>query len=200
MSTPAEKTNPVKRSMGGLLKARRAELKLTLQEIADRSGLSAAFLSQVERAKATPSIVSLISIAKALETDIHYFITPPAAKSMVRRADQPEIIDIDSPVTYTRLDADIRNQRMNALIMDLPPKTQLPVVHRDEGEDFFYVLEGEVEQTIGDNVFNLSKGDSAHHNTQVDHSVRNKSSKVAKLIWVGTPVIFPATDETQVVD
>lgn len=200
MSTSTVKSNPVKRSMGGLLKARRAEFKLTLQEIADRSGLSAAFLSQVERGKATPSIVSLISIAKALETDIHYFITPPAAKSMVRRANQPEMIDIDSPVTYTRLDADIRNQRMNALIMELPPNTELPVVHRDEGEDFFFVLEGEVEQTIGDNVFILRKGDSAHHNTQVDHSVRNKSRKAAKLIWVGTPVIFPPTDETQVVD
>lgn len=200
MSITRGKTSPVKRSMGGLLKARRAELKLTLQEVADRSGLSAAFLSQVERAKATPSIVSLISIAKALETDIHYFITPPAAKSMVRRADQPEILDIDSPVTYTRLDADIRNQRMNALVMELPSNTELPVVHRDEGEDFFYVLEGQVEQSIGDNVFILRKGDSAHHNTQVDHSVRNKSGKVAKLLWVGTPVIFPPTDETQVVD
>jgi len=196
----ARTSNPLKRSMGGLLKARRVELKMTLQEISSRSGLSAAFLSQVERGKATPSIVSLISIAKALETDINYFIKPPAAKSLVRRGSKPEYIDIDSPVKYVRLDTDIRNQRMNALMMELPPNTQLPTVHRDEGEDFFYVLEGEVEQTIGDMVFVLRKGDCAHHNTQVDHSVRNKSKKKARLIWVGTPVIFPATEDTQVVD
>ena len=60
-----------------------------------------------------------------------------------------------------------------------------------EGEDFFYVLEGEVEQSIGDKVFTLKQGDSAHHNTQVDHSVVNNSAKVAKLIWVGTPLLFP---------
>ena len=67
------------------------------------------------------------------------------------------------------------------------------------GEDFFYVLEGEVEQTIGDEVFTLRQGDSAHHNTQVDHSVINRSKRLARLLWVGTPVQFPArgqSDET----
>ncbi len=189
------KQNTVKRTIGSLLKARRSECGLTLQEIADRSGLSAAFISQVERGKATPSIVSLINLAKALDTDIHYFITPPAATSLVRRADEPEFIEIDSPVRYRRLDAQIRNQRMNALLMEIPPATALPVVHREEGEDFFYVLEGEVEQTIGDEVFTLRKGDSAHHNTQVDHSVMNKSRRVAKLLWVGTPVLFPTSPD-----
>lgn len=191
MATQANALNPIKRSIGSLLKARRLELGLTLQELAARSELSAAFLSQAERGKATPSIVSLINMAKALETDIHYFITPPVPTSLVRRADDPQYIDLDSPVVYKRLDAEIRNQRMNALIMEIPPATELPVVHREEGEDFFYVLEGEVEQRIGDKVFTLREGDSAHHNTQIDHDVTNKSKKTAKLLWVGTPVLFP---------
>lgn len=190
MPAQAKKSNPVKRTIGSLLKARRTELGLTLQETARRAELSAAFLSQAERGKATPSIVSLINIAKALDTDIHYFVTPPAPTSLVRRADEPEYVEIDSPVTYRRLDAEIRNQRMNALLMEIPPGTALPVVHREEGEDFFYVLEGEVEQSIGDKTFVLHAGDSAHHNTQVDHDVVNKSDRVAKLIWVGTPVLF----------
>ncbi len=192
MKANAKRTNPVKRTIGSLLKARRLTQELTLQELADRSELSAAFLSQAERGKATPSIVSLINIAKALETDIHYFITPPAPTSLVRRADNPQYIDIDSPVVYKRLDAEIRNQQMNALIMEIPPGTALPVVHREEGEDFFYVLQGEVEQSIGDKVFTLRQGDSAHHNTQVDHDVVNKSKRIAKLLWVGTPVLFPS--------
>jgi len=191
MNTSRKVANPVKRSIGRLIKAKRIELKLTLQELAERSELSAAFLSQAERSKATPSIVSLINIAKALDTDIHHFITPPTPTSLVRRADDPQFIDIDSPVVYKRLDAEIRNQQMNALIMEIPPGTALPVVHREEGEDFFYVLEGEVEQRIGDKVFRLQKGDSAHHNTQFDHDVLNESKKVAKLLWVGTPVLFP---------
>ena len=193
MSSQPKRASSFERSIGGLLKARRLELGLTLQELAERAELSAAFLSQSENGKATPSIVSLINIAKALQTDINYFVTPPAPKSLVRRANDPQYIDIDSPVVYKRLDAEIRNQQMNALIMEIPPETKLPVVHREEGEDFFYVLEGQVEQSIGDKVFTLKKGDSAHHNTQVDHDVHNKSKKVAKLLWVGTPVLFPSS-------
>lgn len=189
--SPVKQSNSVKRSIGSLLKGRRLEMGLTLQELAERSELSAAFLSQAERGKATPSIVSLINIAAALETDIHYFVTPPAPTSLVRRADDPQYIDIDSPVVYKRLDTQIRNQKMNALLMEMPPEVALPVVHRAEGEDFFYVIEGEIEQTIGGKSFTLRAGDSTHHNTQVDHSVVNKSGKIAKLLWVGTPLIFP---------
>ncbi|MFK8049633.1 MAG: helix-turn-helix domain-containing protein [Halioglobus sp.] len=195
MSIELKRPSTFERSIGGLLKARRLELGLTLKELAERAELSAAFLSQSENGKATPSIVSLINIAKALETDINYFVTPPAPTSLVRRANDPQYIEIESPVVYKRLDAQIRNQQMNALIMEIPPQTRLPVVHREEGEDFFYVLEGQVEQRIGDKVFTLKKGDSAHHNTQVDHDVHNKSAKVAKLLWVGTPVLFPSSLE-----
>lgn len=186
-------TDTFKRSIGGLLKARRLELSLTLQELAERSELSAAFLSQAERGKATPSIISLISIAAALDTDINYFLTPPEAKSLVRRAKDPRYVDIDSPVIYKRLDAQLRNQKMNALLMEIPSGTELPGAHRREGEDFFYVISGEVEYVVGDETFALKKGDAAHHNTQIDHKVTNKSGKVAKLLWVGTPVLFPSS-------
>jgi uncharacterized cupin superfamily protein len=57
-------------------------------------------------------------------------------------------------------------------------------------------LEGEVEQTIGDKVFTLKQGDSAHHNTQVDHAVINKSKVTARLLWVGTPVLFPPSNDS----
>jgi transcriptional regulator with XRE-family HTH domain len=190
-------TESFKRAIGGLLKAKRKEMGLTLQELAERSELSAAFLSQAERGKATPSIVSLINIAAALETDIHYFLTPPEPTSLVRRADDPRFVDIDSPVVYRRVDAQIRNQKMNALLMEIPPGTGLPAVHRGEGEDFFYVIEGEVDYGLGEEVFTLREGDSAHHNTQIDHTVVNKSGKVARLLWVGTPVLFPSSLDTE---
>ncbi len=191
MSQFAQHSDPVKRSLGALLRARRQERGLTLQELSERASLSAAFISQAERGKATPSIVSLINLAKALDTDIHYSLTPPAPGQLVRRGDHPEYIDIDSPVTFCRLDAEIRNQQMSALKLELPAGTELPTVSRETGEDFFYVLEGEVEQMLGDEVFTLRAGDSAHHNTQVNHNVRNVSGASAVLIWVGTLVLFP---------
>lgn len=189
----ANAASSIRRSLGALLRARRVQLDLTLEELARRAGLSAAFLSQAERGRATPSIVSLINIASALETDINYFLTPPSPTSMVRRAANPQKISIDSPVEYTRLDTPMSNQLMNAVIMDIPPGTKLPSVHRSEGEDFFYVLNGEVEMTLGAETFTLGPGDSVHLNSQVDHNAINRGTSSARLLWVGTPVIFPTT-------
>lgn len=193
----AKKSNSLKRSLGAMLRARRKELGMTLTDLAEKAELSAAFISQAERGKATPSIVSLINIAKALDTDINYFITPPAPTTLVKRADKPQYLDIESPVTYTRLDSNIRNQQMNILMMTIPPGTSLPVVHREKGEDFFYILEGEIQQIIGGDVFTLKKGDSAHHNTQVDHSCSNISDEDCVLLWAGTPILFPVTNTSE---
>lgn len=190
MNQEARKKEQFKNSVGSLIRARRRELNMTLQETAEKAELSAAFLSQAERGKATPSIVSLINIATALDTDIHYFITPPKASELVRRHNDPEYLDVDSPIGYRRLDSEIRNQKMSALLMEIPAGVHLPEVHRSEGEDFFYVIEGEVEQSIGGQTFTLKRGDSAHHNTQVDHAMKNNSSKRAVILWVGTPVLF----------
>src|SRR5271167_2346992 len=85
------------------IRARRRRLGLTLQALADKSGLSAPFLSQVERNHATPSITSLIAIAQALEVDIHYFISPPPPSQVVRRACDPELLHMGSAIRYERL-------------------------------------------------------------------------------------------------
>lgn len=188
------KSMMMRRSLGGLLKAKRQENGLTLQELADRSELSAAFLSQAERGKATPSIVSLINIARALDTDIHYFISPPSPADLVSKGDNPQYLNLDSPISYRVLNAAIPNQQMSALLMEVPPGVELPAVHREHGEDIFYILKGRVEQTIGDRVFQLKAGDCVHMNTQLDHNVVNKGKGAATILWVGTPVLLPSMD------
>jgi transcriptional regulator with XRE-family HTH domain len=193
----AKKKKPgVSSSLGSLLKAKRLEKKLTLQEVAGQAELSASFLSQAERGKATPSVVSLINIAKALDTDIHYFISPPAAASLVSRADEPQYLNIDSPVTYRVLNASLPNQKLSSLLMEIPPGVELPSVHREEGEDVFYVIKGRVEQLIGDKLFNLKAGDCVHMNTQVDHNIVNTGKTTATILWVGTPTLLPDAEPT----
>lgn len=189
------KSDLMRRSIGGLLKAKRVEKGLTLQELADRSELSAAFLSQAERGKATPSVISLLSISKALDTDIQYFISPPTPAKLLSRAAEPQYLELDSPIRYRVLNADIPNQRLSSLLMDIPAGVELPIAHRDEGEDIFFIVFGEIEQEVDGNNFVLTAGDCVHINTQLNHNMINKSNKPAQILWVGTPVIFPAHTE-----
>src|ERR1700719_93033 len=90
-------------SIASAIRARRRRLGFTLQELAEKSGLSAPFLSQVERDQAMPSITSLIAIAQALDVDIHYFISPPPYSQVVRRAAEPEFLETGTSIRYVRL-------------------------------------------------------------------------------------------------
>jgi transcriptional regulator with XRE-family HTH domain len=184
-------TAPAQASVVESLKFRRKELGLTLHEVARRSGLSPAFISLAQRHKAVPSIVSLIALAKALEVSINYFLTPPKIGKILRRAREPEIYPMDSPVTYVRLSAGHRGQMMDSFLFTIPPGPKFPRVHRD-GESFYYVLEGRLQFEVDEDVYELGPGDSLHFNSQHRYAMQNSGSRDVKVLWVGTPPLFPA--------
>ena len=171
------------------VRARRRRLGLTLQELAQTSGLSAPFLSQVERGQATPSITSLIAIARALQVDIHYFINPPPSSQVVRRAKEPEVLETGTPTRYIRLSGAHSERQMEALLMSIPPGTTAPATAR-QGEGFYYVLEGELKVTLGEETFVLGPGDTAHFDQRHSFQMANSGKRMLRMLWVGTPAIF----------
>jgi len=171
------------------IRARRRRLGLTLQELAQKAGLSAPFLSQVERNQATPSITSLISIAQALDVDIHYFINPPPYSEVVRRAADPEFLETGSELRHVRLSGGHAERQMEALLIIIPPNFVAPTTAR-EGEGFYYVLEGKLTVTLGKSTFILGRGDSAHFDQRHAFQMSNAGKSVLRILWVGTPAIF----------
>lgn len=176
-------------SIGIMLNARRKELKMTLQQLADKSGLSAPFISQAERNQTVPSMVSLVKLASALSVDLKYFMEVPHDGSIVHRHNELPVIDMDSPVTYFQMSSDLTNQQMDAILMRIPAGHAFPVDQR-EGEDLLYVLEGELYAEVGDVKTTLVAGDSMHFKSSVVHTAINKSDKDVLLLYVGTPSIF----------
>lgn len=185
----AKKGKPRKIAIGGRIKSRRQELGMTLQALADASGLSAPFLSQAERNQTIPSLVSLSALASALNVEIGYFMEVPKDENIVRRADEPEYIDLDSPVTYRQLSSALPGQMMDAILMTIPPGHRFPIDQRD-GEDFLFVVEGEIVSQVGEVREVLKQGDSMHFRSQTPHSAWNDSDSDVVLLYVGTPTIF----------
>ena len=175
--------------IGGRIRARRQELGLTLQALAQASGLSAPFLSQAERNQTVPSIVSLTALANALGVGISYFMEVPKDEDITHRADHPEVIDIDSPVVYHSLSSALPDRMMDAILMTVPPGHRFPIDQRD-GEDFLFVVKGEIVSRVGDVTSVLKRGDSMHFRSQSPHSAWNDSSENAVLLYVGTPTLF----------
>ena len=182
-------SKPTKIAIGGKIKSRRKELGLTLAGLADASGLSAPFLSQAERNQTVPSLVSLTALARALRVEMSYFMEVPKDENIVRRSSEPEVIDLDSPVTYHQLSSDLPGQMMDAIVMSIPPGHRFPIDQR-EGEDFLFVVEGEIVSQVGDVRAVLRKGDSMHFRSQSPHTAWNESDAPVILLYVGTPSIF----------
>lgn len=175
--------------MGELIKRRRKELGLTLQQLAERSGLSAPFISQAERDVSVPSLVSLLALAKALDVDLSYFMEIAETKNVVHRAAKPRRIRVDSPVDYIDLSSAIHGRRLDVILMRIPPGHVFPVDQRN-GEDFLYLVEGELFATAGKTQTVLKAGDSMHFDSRLPHTARNTSTKEAVLLYVGTPSVF----------
>lgn len=176
-------------SIAFALRGRRRKLGMTLRELADRSGLSAPFISQAERGLTTPSIISLVALGKALGVELNYFIDVPKGGRTVRRANDPEIIDLGPRVKHVLLSGGMDDQKMEALIIQLEPGVTSPTVRR-EGEGLFYMLDGTVRFEIEDDVYTLSTGDSAHFDQRLRYKMFNEGSKLARVLWVGTPPLF----------
>lgn len=189
MRQTTDKISKLDIMVGAQVRARRKEAALTLQQLAEKAGLSAAFISQVERNKVVPSIVSLANIARALEANITEFMEIPQGEQPIRTADSPQYIQMDSPVQYIQLSANMKLQKMDAILMRIPPGHIFPVDQRD-GEDFLYLLEGELYTELGDLKKTLKAGDSMHFNSRTRHTASNLSEDDVVLLYVGTPSIF----------
>ncbi|NJO13020.1 MAG: helix-turn-helix domain-containing protein [Gammaproteobacteria bacterium] len=175
--------------MGERIKRRRKELGLTLQQLAEKSGLSAPFISQAERDVTVPSLVSLLGLSRALDVDLDYFMQIGEIKNVVHRAARPNRVRVDSPVDYVDLSSAIPERKMDVILMRIPPGHVFPVDQRN-GEDFLYLLEGELFATAGKTQTVLKAGDSMHFDSRLPHTARNTSTKEAVLLYVGTPSVF----------
>lgn len=157
-----------------------------MQQLANASGLSAPFISQAERDLTTPSLVSLLALAKALEVEIDHFMLIPDNGDIVHRADEPNIIAVDSPVTYVDLSSALTNRQMDVTLMRIPAGHAFPIDQRN-GEDLLYVISGELWASAGQTSTTLKTGDSVHFDARLPHMARNDSESETVILYVRTP-------------
>ena len=176
--------------VGRKIRERRKELKLTLQELAERTTLSVGFLSQVERNQATPSLSSVINIVQALGLSVDDLVRAPAGAGNVTRARDRDEFHIDgSDVTYARLSASFEDHRFNAVEVNLPPGYEAESLIHD-GEEFIYVLEGEISMSLDGVEHHLGPGDTIHFPSSIRHRWHNCTKRPARLIWAGSLDLF----------
>ncbi|MBM7714863.1 transcriptional regulator with XRE-family HTH domain [Bacillus thermophilus] len=169
----------------------RKERRLTLKELSTATGLSISFLSQVERGTTSLAITSLKKIADALEVPMVYFFEEERdVNYAVYKKDQHPFRIGSSDSTLIRLSSQFPERKIDAFIITLDPKHKDPELVQHPGEEFYYVLEGEVLIYIHDKTYLLKKGDAIHFPSTIPHKWENPLDSETTLISSVTPAVF----------
>jgi len=176
-------------SIGQNLAKWRKEKGLTLQQLAAKVHLTAAFISQIEHDKASPSIATLKTIAHALDAKvIDFFADELLQDPVVTTPDQWSRVLIPGWQSNTkRLVKIVASKRMEPFLTTIKPggKSREPYSH--PGEEFGFVLEGEITITVGEELYRVGPMSSFYYSSLLPHSWINKGKKDCKIIWVVSP-------------
>jgi len=177
--------------IGSKIRGLRKERKMTIQELAERTGLTKSLISQVETSKATPSLGSLLAMAKALGSTLgHFFEEGDDENGILVKKDGRKAVRTNSKVTYFLLSPDLRNKRVEFLYVVFERGGTTERLHSHEGEEYVLVLKGRVEIVFENESYMLEEGDSIFIDSQKPHLSRNGASGTSVAVWVNTPPSF----------
>jgi len=179
--------------VGEKIKSLREQKGLSLKDVADQTGFSTALISQMENHLISPSLGTLIKLAKALEIKVGNFFgeTHEEPFAIVRKDERKTVSRFASKegvkygYGYQSLGFEKKNRHMEPFIVTLEPatiKTSKTSTH--EGEEFIYVLEGEMEVIFGDHRDTLYPGDSIYYDSTIPHRVQCHQEKVTTILAV----------------
>ncbi len=172
----------------------RQERRLTLQSLSDATGLSKPLLSQIENDQVIPPLATLLRISKALKVGLHTFFEEEGDtdKCILVRADQRRKLhrrhtpgNLAPPYTYHSLAYGRAHKHLEPFIVEFectPWSEDMLVSH--EGEEFLYLLEGELELRYSDQVLILQPGDSVYYDSSEPHACRARGDRRAQAVAV----------------
>lgn len=170
----------------------RRQLGLSLQTLAEASGLTRSYLSKVERGLCVPSIAAALKIAAALGVDVARLFGGAAARApvtVVRRADRLRLERpaADDASVLEALATGAGAKRMQPFIVEPPPAfARGPRFSGHAGEEFLFVLKGRIEIAFPDRTESLGPGDAVYFDAWVPHRLRSAGRiRASALVVIG---------------
>jgi transcriptional regulator with XRE-family HTH domain len=170
------------RVIGERVAARRAGLKLSLDEIATRTGVSRAMVSRIERGEVHASAVVLDRLCAGLGLTLSALFARKSAAPLLRRADQPVWRDPSSGYTRREVAPGGTPSPVRIVEVEFPPGAEVSFekAHRRGVDQHVWVLDGEIEARVGDAAYRLGEGDCLHMHLDRGNSFRNPGARPAR--------------------
>ncbi len=176
--------------LGEKLKDLRLACELTQEELADRCELTKGYISQLENDLTSPSIATLIDILAALGTDIKEFFSDTEEVEKYSFNKNEFIEKVTDEYVLNWLVPNAQKNAMEPVHMILKPNCSTDEDFPHEGEEFGYVIKGEIVLLIGKKRTKVKRGESFYYAANKVHQIINKTNKEAEFIWVSSPPSF----------
>ena len=188
--------------VGEKIKDIREDKGLTLEDMASLTGLSSSEISQIENQMVSPSLGTLIKLARVLDVSLSHFFTEDTKEPFcLVRAEERHVVSrfastegVSYGYSYESLGYCKKDAKMEPFIVTLNPPDVLEVdPNCHTGEEFIFVLEGEVEVRLADHNDILRPGDSIYYDANIPHVVAclgDKEARILDVIWPGEEMMI----------
>ncbi len=175
-------------AIGVRLRQLRARRGLSLAQVASAVGISVGFLSALERSHMSASVSTLRKLARFYKTSILDFFDPAESNSPLVPPDKRKVLEAGPGVRMELLAWG--NTVMEPHLFRVAPHSGSGESYTHEGEEFLYVLRGELQISLEQEEYRLKPGDSFYFESATPHRWKNPGRTETWVLWINTPPTF----------
>ena len=175
--------------IGKKIRELRLQNDLTLEDLASRSELTKGFLSQLERNLTSPSISTLEDILEALGTNLSEFFHEEEEEQIVFST-KDFFLDKKEEYQIEWIIPNAQKNEMEPILLTLSPHGKSHEMISHQGEEFGYVLKGNVTLVRDNKKYKMKAKDTFYLNGKKNHYLYNHGSSEALILWITTPPMF----------
>lgn len=184
--------------VGQRIKSIREKRQMSVEDLAAAIPGDAAtnvnLVESLERGDLVPSLTPLLQIARALGVRLGSFLDDQTGNAIVmtKSRDVAEtsrfvgsnLGEKQAELAFHSLAANKADRHMEPFLIDVQPHQGEAVLSTHEGEEFIYVLEGEIELSYGKESYKVAAGDSIYYDSIVPHHLHAAGNTTAKILAV----------------
>ncbi len=173
-----------KGGFGALVRRLRQARKWTTEALAQATGQTPDFIAQVEADQLSPPVGFILRMAQSMQVDPGTFLNKEEQAAIRDRRAQA-YYHRTQEYSYATLTPDAENSHLRAFMVTIEPlRAHKPVAYKHEGEEFIFVMEGDLEFTLGSKARVLKPGESIHFNSDVPHKLKSLSNEPTRCLVV----------------
>jgi transcriptional regulator with XRE-family HTH domain len=182
--------------VGARLRHARLLNRLRLKDVAEAAMCSESMLSKIENDRAVPSLTTLHRLCKTLNLSISALLNKDLVEpwTILRRGERG-VIGHASGTGSEGVKAEVLipsadGRLLEGFVVVIEPGGHTAGILQHKGEEVGYIIEGQLELTICDEVHLLTAGDSFYFPSDLPHAYRNPGKTLMRAVWINTPPTF----------